>query len=250
MLKINRKFILAALLIVFTSFYLSSLQLADSFRDYNMEVHMGEDKIGDVTVTMTPRGDDTRVHTRLVMGFPILLLDFKLERNSWFTVKKEGGVSDFHCWLRTNAAGYSYDIKAEKEGDSVTVTQKKRFGTTTKTYKQGEDFDFMTGNITREYIDESGKQNTIRFLDLDTASLQTMKIDINDIYYQDINGEREKMYDVVIKSKALKRRVIIIADNDIPVQMEMNLPVLGWVVTSIVGMDFGEKSPITVTMSK
>jgi hypothetical protein len=219
-----------------------SYELTDKELSYDMVIELKGKNIGTSHFLLTPlENGDTQVVSSINIEIHFLMMNIKVNRDTKYIVKKDGGFSHYICQMMSNISGYTYTVEAINEEKTVSISTTKNGRTKTKYFKKGVDFDYMTGDISNEFVNMDGTKKTVRFLDLDNNALLKMSIILKDQFFKYVDGEKKLLYSLEIKSKSERRNSVVIAYNDVPLLLQMEIPVIGWVESRVTNVNISEE---------
>lgn len=159
---------------------------------------------------------------------------FPIGRSVRFTLTNDRDVLHYYCNSQIDFAFYKYVLYATNYGSKVYMRKIFPGGLENERWIRKSEFDFITGSHYRDYLKPGGvTSRKLRVLDLESSELYTADFTLYSNYTRMVNGIKTDIYGMEIRSDFITQVLEVMTKNEVPLTLDISLPVLGWVYSKL-----------------
>ncbi|MEK6793708.1 MAG: hypothetical protein AABZ39_02945 [Spirochaetota bacterium] len=168
---------------------------------------------------------------------------FPIARSVRYTLTNDRDMMHYYCNSQIDFAFYKYVLYATNFGSKVYMRKIFTGGLENERWIPKSEFDFITGTHYRDYlIPGSIVSRRMRVLDLESSELYTADFMLYSNYTRMVNGKKTDIYGMAIRSDFITQVLEVMTKNEVPLTLDISLPVLGMVYTKLTNASIG---PVT-----
>ncbi len=165
--------------------------------------------------------------TVIKMTVPYLFMNIKVERKTSFRLHDHRGLQSYNCVSNIPFPGFNFTRTAVKEKGRIIMKTTREGKSVKQSFILKRDFDYVTGDLFKTFLSPRTPSRRVKYLDLDNGTLEKEVYSLKKSYYLLIQEQRELIYELNIRSKSKKQHLVVIADSNIPISFDLNIPVVG-----------------------